>query len=181
MVGVIILVVGGLYLAACIWLARRLTSSISKSSFRSFLFTGIAVILFLLPLSDALWGYMQLKRLCAQESQTLTFAKLPLPSALFDTRGGPAFLEKNGNVNWPLIGRYLDVRFEESRQAQYPSIRRQTVSYVRRSDGKDIAKQINFHYDGGWFRVNGGGIGASNCLAPPSPDELVKALATKAS
>jgi hypothetical protein len=179
MVGVVILVVGGLYLAACVWVAQRLTARIASGLARVIAVTGLAAIFMVLPHIDAIWGHAHFNRYCAQESKSEIYGKLALPRRMFDSQERPSFLDRNGNIEWSSIASYAMVKFEVDNEFRgIKNLKRDTILLIRVSDGAVIARRVNIHYAGGWFRTNGEGIGADSCIAEPSSDTLLRTLLT---
>ena len=176
MVGVVILVVGGLYLAACIWVAKRLTTKIHNGPARVSALVGLIAVFLVLPHLDAISGHINLRRLCAEQSKTEILGKLPVASSVFDEITKPQAMGKAGNAFTPELEAYVRIRLEEAGYVGFPRVRKQLVRYIRIEDKTEIARQTNFHFEGGWFRTSSEGLGASSCIAAPLPSELVKTL-----
>ena len=177
MVGVVILVVGGLYLAACIWVAKRLTVKILPPIARSGAIAALVALFVALPHADAIWGYANFRRYCAEESRSEIYGSLVLPAQLFDTGNRPRFLDRFGNVNWADIKPYVFVtRRVDNDYAGINHLLKITSSLVRASDEEEIARWIDIHYKGGWLRTNGDGLGAGSCIADPPADVLLKQM-----
>lgn len=177
MVGLVLLVVAVLYLAACSWVAQRATARMSPGFPRSFAMIGVIVLLMLAPHVDGIYGYFRLKYLCSKESKSEAFGKISMPSKLFDAKGQLRFLDKYGSVNWSLIESYVLLKnIEESNYEGVSGLKRITGHIVRVSDSSEIARRVSFHYSGGWFRTNGAGLGAESCIASPSSDLLLKRI-----
>jgi hypothetical protein len=173
--GILFLMLVGPYFAFCVWLSKRLTKKIPNKPTRIIVATSTVVSLSLLPATDGIWGYYSLQSLCAEESRTEVFDKVPVKASLIGKDGKPAQLDKYGNVDWNSIRPYVVVDATENNVDKgWAKIRRATWSLVRVSDGKEIARQTNFYYGGSWFlRTNGHGVGAGSCIAKPAVSSLL--------
>lgn len=175
MVGLVLLVVAVLYLAACSWVAQRATVRMSPGFPKSLAMVGIIVLLMAAPHIDGIYGYFRLKYLCSKESRSDVYGKLPMPAELFDSKGNPKFVDEYGSINWSLIKPYVVLKYlEETNYVGVTGMKRITDHIIRVSDGVEIATQVNLYYSGGWFRTNGRGPGAESCIATPSIDTLLK-------
>ena len=177
MVGVVILVVGGLYLAACIWVAKRLTARLQPSLLRVLAIVSLVILLMAAPHIDAIWGHIKLKTLCEQEARSTIYGTLAVPANLFDSQLVPKFVDDYGNIVWSSIRPYVLLKHEVD--VDYRGIRRLkkvTTRLVRASDGNELAHLVDLYYGGGWFTTYGTGLGADRCLAEPSVDSVLRQI-----
>jgi hypothetical protein len=177
MFGLGILVFGGLYLAVCIWLSRKITSKIANRAGRVASLVAVLIALVLLPAADGIWGNISLKQLCAEQSKTEVFQKIVFPASQLDANMKPRQTDEYGAINWKAIRQYVELRSRaEILHRGTAEIERATWSLIRPSDGAEVARATAFYYRGGWFRTNGNGLGADRCIPQPSLDAVLPTI-----
>jgi hypothetical protein len=177
MVGVVILVVGGLYLAASAWVAWRITRAIAAGTIRTGAMAVSFIALVLLPISDDVVGYARFRDVCVDESRTEILGELPLPSSLIDRDRRPRPRDALGNIDWVALQPFVLIEYDVSKDYRdVHGLTRHVVRYVRVVDKRDVAKQVNFYYAGGRIRSSGIGIGGSRCIATPPPDIVLQSI-----
>jgi hypothetical protein len=176
--GILFLVLVGLYFAFCVWLSKRLTKKIRSGSVRKASISVLVVVLILLPGIDGILGNLALESLCDAESKTEVFGIVYVPEGLLDKDKRSLRLDNSGNIDWPAMRPYLVVHSKETiEDRRLATIRRVTRSLLRVSDGREVARQTNFYFDGSWyFSVSGQGFGAGSCIAKPSVDSLLSVV-----
>jgi hypothetical protein len=172
--GILFLILVGLYAALCLWLAKHLTKKIPDKSKRLAVATFAVVALLLLPGFDGILGYYNLQALCAAESKTQIFQKVPVPASILGVDGRPSEVDKYGNVNWDVVRPYLSTKATEAQiDKGVFKIHRITWSIYGVADGVEAARQTDFYYSGSsYLRTSGQGFGAAKCIAQPALDAL---------
>ncbi len=85
MTGLIILVVCGIWLALCVSIARVISKQIHRAWLSGFVFLGIVIVGFPLPIMDEILAKPQLKQLCDENAEVYVAP---------DARGKTVYLEK---------------------------------------------------------------------------------------
>ena len=123
----------------------------------------VTVLVLALPFADEIAGRVALRRLCGAEAGTKIYEVLTLPSSLWDARGVPRFIRRDGSIDEAILPGYTAKVTNERADQLFP-IFRFRFAYQAAGGDKVLGEFIDFRFSGGWLARNlsvAPGVGAS--------------------
>ena len=180
MVGLVIVVALCLYTVLAVFVARRAGRLAKSRTGRNVVVAALLVLFYVAPVSDGIYGYFVLQRLCATEAKTEVLKPIKIPPEYFNPDGSPRFLAKRfEGVDWDVVSKFLDIRVQRTKDYHIAGIDREISTLSNHQDGELLARQTGFFFRGSWLRLNEWKVWSDRCTPGPSFGEIVLRSTTR--